>query len=55
MFQREMGYRILGKYKTKNYGRLSILSKYRLDILNKFFVSPNCFSKTKSNFNGHSF
>ena len=43
MFQREMGYRILGKYKTKNYGRLSILSKYRLDILNKFFVSPNCF------------
>ena len=43
MFQREMGYRILGKYKTKNYGRLSVLSKYRLDILNKFFVSPNCF------------
>ena len=47
MFQREMGDRILGKYNTKNYGRLSILSKYRLDILNKFYVSQTVFFQTK--------
>jgi len=43
MFQKEMAERIIGKYKTSNYGRLSILSKYRLEIINKFNVSPNCF------------
>ncbi len=43
MFQKELGEKILGKYLTKNYGRLSILTNFRLKILNKFFVSPNCF------------
>ena len=44
MFQRELGERIIAKHKTKNYGRLSILSNFRLDTIKKFFVSPNCFS-----------
>ena len=44
MFQKEMSQRILGSYNTKNYGRLSIFANYRLNIINKFDVSPNCFS-----------
>jgi len=43
MFQKELGEKIIGKFSTSNYGRISILSNYRLDIMNKFFVSPNCF------------
>ncbi len=43
MFQKEMANRIIGKFGTSEYGRLSILSNYRLTILKKFDVSPNCF------------
>ena len=43
MFQKELGEKILGVYPSVNYGRLSILSNYRLDSLNKFLVSKNCF------------
>ena len=43
MFQKELGEKIIGNYSSKNYGRLSILTNYRLKILNKFLVSPNCF------------
>ncbi len=43
MFQKEMAERILAKYKTLHYGRLSILTSYKLQIFNKFNVSPNCF------------
>ena len=43
MFQKELGDKILGKFSTSNYGRLSILVSYRLDLINKFFVSANCF------------
>lgn len=43
MFQKELADRIIGKYGTPQYGRLSILSNYRLKIINKFNVSPNCF------------
>ncbi len=43
MFQKEMAHRILGAYNSSNYGRLSILSNYRLNIINKFNVSANCF------------
>ena len=43
MFQKEMADRIDGKYNTPKYGRLSILTNYRLKIANKFNVSPNCF------------
>ncbi len=43
MFQKEMAERIIGKFNTSKYGRLSILTNYKLKILNKFNVSPNCF------------
>jgi len=43
MFQKEMAERIVGKYNTPQYGRLSILTNYRLNIVDKFNVSPNCF------------
>ena len=43
MFQKELGEKIIGSYKSKNYGRLSILSNLRLKTINKFYISPNCF------------
>ena len=43
MFQKELGERIIGKYQSTDYGRLSILSNFRLYLVNKFYVSPNCF------------
>tara|TARA_X000001036_G_scaffold321554_1_gene300032 strand:- start:909 stop:1697 length:789 start_codon:yes stop_codon:yes gene_type:complete len=43
MFQKEMAEKIVGKYGTSKYGRLSILTSYRLKVVNKFNVSPNCF------------
>ena len=43
MFQKELGEKILGKFRSKNYGRLSILTNYRLKVFSKFLVSPNCF------------
>lgn len=43
MFQKEMAARIIGKFGTPEYGRLSILTNYKLNILSKFNVSPNCF------------
>ena len=33
MFQKELGEKVIGEYLTSNYGRLSILSKYRLILL----------------------
>ena len=43
MFQKELGEKILGKSNTSGYGRLSILSNYRLQFVNNFLVSNNCF------------
>ena len=43
MFQKEMAERIIAKFNTSKYGRLSILANYKLKVLNKFNVSPNCF------------
>ena len=43
MFQKEMADKVIGKFNTSKYGRLSILTNYRLKVLNKFNVSPNCF------------
>ncbi len=39
MFQKEVADKIIGK----SYGRLSIISNYRLNFKNKFDISPNCF------------
>ncbi len=43
MFQKELGDKIIGKYPSSNYGRLSIITNFRLNIIKKFLVSPNCF------------
>ena len=43
MFQKELGDKIIADYPSSNYGRLSILTNYRLHVVDKFIVSPNCF------------
>ena len=43
MFQKELAQKITGKFMSKNYGRISVLTSYRLKLTNKFFVSSNCF------------
>ena len=43
MFQKEVADRILAKSNTKEYGRLSVLANFRLDIVDSFKVSKNCF------------
>ena len=43
MFQKEVGEKILGKFSTTNYGRLSILANYRIKHIQNFLVSRNCF------------
>ena len=43
MFQKEVADKILAKYKTPDYGRLSILTAARLKITDCFNVSPNSF------------
>ena len=43
MFQKELGEKIVSKFPSSNYGRLSILANYKLEIKNKFFISANCF------------
>ena len=43
MFQKELGEKIVCKFPSKNYGRLSVISNYKLIVKNKFLVSPNCF------------
>ena len=43
MFQKELGEKIVGKFSTKSYGRLSILTNLRLKIIKKFLVSPFSF------------
>jgi 16S rRNA (adenine1518-N6/adenine1519-N6)-dimethyltransferase len=43
MFQKEVADKILAKYNTTDYGRLTILAAARLKITNQFNVSPNSF------------
>ena len=43
MFQKELGEKIISKFPSINYGRLSILANLKVIIKNKFVVSPNCF------------
>ncbi|OUV91313.1 MAG: ribosomal RNA small subunit methyltransferase A [Puniceicoccaceae bacterium TMED149] len=39
MFQKEVAEKIIGK----SFGRLTVITNYRLKLSNKFDVSPNCF------------
>ena len=43
MFQREVGEKIIANVNSKNYSRLSIITKSRLKVLNYFYVSKNSF------------
>ena len=43
MFQKEVADRIIAKTKTKEFGRLSVLSNWRLEIQKHFDISKNCF------------
>ena len=43
MFQKEVANRIIADFNTKNYGRLSILSHWKLDIKKIFDVKPSSF------------
>jgi 16S rRNA (adenine1518-N6/adenine1519-N6)-dimethyltransferase len=43
MFQKEVADRILAKPNTKEYGRIAILTNFRLDIVESFKISRNCF------------
>ena len=43
MFQKEVADRIISKYNTKDYGRLSILANWRLNIKKIFDIQPSCF------------
>ncbi len=43
MFQKELGQKVIGKFPSNNYGRISILTNYRLYLAKKFNVTANCF------------
>ncbi len=43
MFQKELGDKIIGRYSTPNYSRLSILTNFKFIVDKKFLVSANCF------------
>ena len=44
MFQKEVANRIISNFNSANYGRLSILANWKLDIRKITDVKPNCFS-----------
>ena len=44
MFQKEVADRIISKYNSSNYGRLSILANWKLDIKKILDINPNSFS-----------
>ena len=44
MFQKEVADRILSKYNSSHYGRLSIIANWKLDIKKIIDIKPNSFS-----------
>ncbi len=44
MFQKEVADRIIAKTNTKNYGRLSILSNWKLEVEKVFDIDPESFN-----------
>ena len=44
MFQKEVADRIISKFNTSNYGRLSIISNWKLDIKKIIDIKPHSFS-----------
>ena len=43
MFQKEVAEKIMAKFNTKNYGRLTVIANWRLKITNHLDISKNCF------------
>ena len=43
MFQKEVAERILAETNTKNYGRLSIIANWKLNIKKELSINPQCF------------
>ncbi len=43
MFQKEVADRIISKYNTSNYGRISILANWKLEVKKIIDIRPNCF------------
>ena len=43
MFQKEVADRILAKPNTKDYGRITVLTNFRLDVIDGFNISKKCF------------
>ena len=43
MFQKELGEKIIAPSNQLNYGRLSIITSLKLNIIKTFIISPNCF------------
>jgi len=44
MFQKEVADRIISNFNTSNYGRLSILSNWKLNVKKICDIGPSCFS-----------
>ena len=44
MFQKEVAERIIAKFNTSNYGRLTILANWKLNVTKVFDIYPNSFS-----------
>ena len=44
MFQKEVADRIISKFNSSTYGRISILANWKLDIKRIIDIKPNCFS-----------
>ena len=44
MFQKEVADRIIAKFNTSNYGRLSIISNWKLNVEKICDIKPDCFS-----------
>ena len=44
MFQKEVAERIISEFNTKNYGRLSILTNWKLDVYKVCDIEPFSFS-----------
>ena len=43
MFQKEVADKIIASNNSKNYGRISIISKYNFNVIRLFNISNNCF------------
>ena len=44
MFQKEVGDRIIAEFNTSNYGRLSIICNWKLNVKKIFDIKPGAFS-----------